>query len=98
MIENITFSRFCDGFSGSYKNNFSYDGKRELFDYLTELEDSTGELIEFDPIALCCEYTEYEDFTELQKQYEKVQTMKELEDNTQVIPIKNSDKFIIANY
>jgi hypothetical protein len=40
------------------KDNFTYEGLAVLFDYLEELEASTGEEIELDVIALCCEYTE----------------------------------------
>jgi len=40
------------------KENFSYEGLAVLFDYLEELEASTGEEIELDVIALCCEYSE----------------------------------------
>lgn len=60
MIKTITFSDFCDEFSGERKNNFSYEGKRALFDYLEEYEESTGETVECDIIALCCEWTEYD--------------------------------------
>lgn len=60
MIQTINFSQFLDSFSDTYKNNFSYAGKRALFDYLEELEESIGEPIELDTIALCCEYSEYE--------------------------------------
>ena len=34
MIKTIGFCEFCDSFSDTYKNNFSYEGKRALFDYL----------------------------------------------------------------
>jgi hypothetical protein len=40
------------------KENFSYEGLAVLFDYLEELEDSTGQELELDVIALCCDYTE----------------------------------------
>jgi hypothetical protein len=40
------------------KENFSYEGLGLLFDYLEEYEDSTGEEVELDVIALCCDYAE----------------------------------------
>lgn len=40
------------------KENFSYEGLGLLFDYLEEYEDSTGQEIELDVIATCCEYSE----------------------------------------
>lgn len=39
-------------------DNFSSHGLRLLFDYLEELEASTGEEIELDVIAMCCDYSE----------------------------------------
>ena len=39
-------------------DQFSYEGLEVLFDYLEELSESTGEPIELDVIALCCEYYE----------------------------------------
>lgn len=39
-------------------DQFSYDGLEVLFDYLDNLSEDTGEPIELDPVALCCEYYE----------------------------------------
>ena len=98
MIKTIGFSDFCDEFHGSqYEKNFSYNGKRALFDYLEEYEESTGEKVELDIVALCCDYTEYENFEEVQKNYDKVKTLEELQDNTQVIELENGG-LIIQNY
>jgi hypothetical protein len=56
MKTTITFSAFCDAFHDMGRDdNFSYDGKRALFDYLEEI---TGGAYELDVIALCCEYGE----------------------------------------
>jgi hypothetical protein len=61
MKKTITFNDFLDEFKGSqYENQFSYDGKRALFDYLEEVEGQDKEEIELDIVALCYEYTEYD--------------------------------------
>ena len=62
MKTTTTFSEFSDRFSRSYtyKDNFSYEWLRALFDYLEEYEEETNQEIEFNMVALCCEYTEYE--------------------------------------
>ena len=39
-------------------DQFSYEGLEVLFDYLDELSEDTGEPVELDVIALCCEYYE----------------------------------------
>ena len=103
MKQTINFNRFCDGFSESYKNNFSYEGKKALFEYLEEYEDDTGEELNFDPIAFCCEYTEYENLKELQGSYPDIETIEQLAEQTTVISIYNykdikQDNFIILDY
>jgi hypothetical protein len=44
------------------KDQFSHEGLAVLFDYLEELEANTGQELELDVIALCCDY--YESSTE----------------------------------
>ena len=94
----MNFSQFMDNWPESRKEQFSYQAMRALFDYLEEYEESTGEKVEFDPIALCCEYTEYENLAELQNNYTDIKDMDDLKDHTQVIEIENSEAFIIQNY
>lgn len=65
MKENISFSRFCDAFEEMNRtDNFSYEGKEALYNWLIELEEDTGQETELDIIALCCEFTEYKDIEE----------------------------------
>jgi hypothetical protein len=40
------------------KDNFSYEALGLLFDYFESYEEETGQEIELDVIAICCEYTE----------------------------------------
>ena len=62
MKRTVYFNDFERAFKGEvgsdYATNFSFNGKRALFDYLLELEDDTGEEMELDIVALCCEYEE----------------------------------------
>ncbi len=98
MKQTVNFSEFCDRFRDMNRNeNFTYDGKRALFDYLEEYEESTGEEVELDIIALCCEYTEYENLKELQENYSDIESIEELRDHTTVIMI-DDDRFIIQDY
>jgi NADH:ubiquinone oxidoreductase subunit E len=41
------------------RSNFSYEGAKALMEYLEELSEDTGDNIEYDPIAFCCDYAEY---------------------------------------
>jgi len=96
--QNVNFSMFLDSFSDTYRHNFTYEGKRALFDYLEDYSESTGEDVELDIIALCCEYTEYENLEELQGNYSNIETMEDLENKTQVIRFDDSNAFIIQNF
>ena len=85
MKNTVQFSDFCDAFAiHDRASQFSFSGKRALFDYLEQYEDETDEEIELDVIALCCEYSEYESFEASRRDYD-VKSIDELRDNTQVI-------------
>lgn len=59
MFTRVNLSDFRDAFrSAGRKDQFSYDGLRVIFDYMEELEDSIGEPVELDVVAICCDYAE----------------------------------------
>lgn len=72
-------------------------GAVALQKYIEELSYEIGEPIEFDPIAWCCEFSEYTDFDNFQnntgyiqngvshKGYDDINNIDELRDHTQVI-------------
>ena len=93
MIETVTKSTFINWFrsSDTYRDNFSYMGLDALFDYLEEVEDGTGIKIEFDPIAICCDFSEYDSLEEITEMYDSIETLEDLEMHTTVIPIYEYD-------
>jgi hypothetical protein len=65
MKQSINVYQFRDEFArAGREENFSYEGQEALFDWLETYEEDTGEEIELDVIALCCDFTEYTDFDE----------------------------------
>lgn len=65
MYQQVNFSMFCDAFrSMGREDEFSYEGKRALFDWLKEIEADGGERCELDVIGLCCDFAEYKDADE----------------------------------
>tara|TARA_R100000995_G_C3429664_1_gene97915 strand:- start:392 stop:697 length:306 start_codon:yes stop_codon:yes gene_type:complete len=70
MKQNVSEYDFIDGFMKIRPDNFSRNGLQCLYDYFIELEDDIGEEIEFDVIAICCDFTEYKDFNEIQEAYD----------------------------
>ena len=98
MIKTVTTGAFYDAFHDCNRgDNFTYAGLNALHEYLEMLEEDMGEQIELDVIALCCEFTEYEDMKELKGVYWDIKSMEELEENTIVIPVDGGG-FIIQDF
>tara|TARA_R100000656_G_C3917149_1_gene122099 strand:+ start:434 stop:769 length:336 start_codon:yes stop_codon:yes gene_type:complete len=108
MYDTIDFNAFNNWFIKHRPDNFSYEGRKALFEYLDELDgavtDETGSNsclgIKFDPIAICCEYSEYENLEEFNKDYSfsdkfPYKDIEQIEEITSVIKIPDSQKFII---
>lgn len=110
MKTTITFSTFCDGFRDADRNeNFSYDGKRALFDYLEQYEEECCTELDFDVVALCCDYNEMDmvdivreyriDVSECEDDADVVETVTEyLNDNTQLVAVLDGNVFLFANF
>ena len=63
-------SHMRDEFARYGRNDqFTYHAYDALFDYYHELSDEIGEPIEFDVVAICCEWTEYDSLQELGEAY-----------------------------
>ena len=100
MKKTITFYDFKDGFDKIRPNYFSLDGLVSLFEYFEQYEDDCGEEIEFDVIALCCEFTEYEDIEDFHKCYDKEEypDFDTIREHTQLIEIEDIKGFIIQDF
>lgn len=73
MKQTITKQHFIDTCRSwpDREQRFSYEGLDALYDYLENYEEETGTETEFDYIALCCDYTEYDSPQEAVAQYEE---------------------------
>ena len=69
MKTTVYLNEFRDYFNQVRPNNFSYEGLGILFEYLEQWEQDTGEELELDVIALCCDFSE-EDFSDIAKSYD----------------------------
>ena len=59
MKTTVSNSDFHDAFrSHDRMENFSYEGRNLLFEYLEQIEEDTGEEMELDVIAICCDFNE----------------------------------------
>ncbi len=78
-------------------DQFSRAGRFALFEYLESIEDDTGEEMELDVIALCCDFSEYPTAKKAAEEYgweadadaseeeQEEAALEHLRDNTQVI-------------
>ena len=98
MKQTIRENEFVHAIVSDDYNDISYEGAIALFEYLEELEDSIGEEIEFDSVAIRCEWAEYENLEAVLSEYDNIKTLEELQDNTTVILIEDSDRLIIQQF
>ncbi len=99
MKKTVNEYEFRRWFEENRPNNFSRAGLIALFEYLEQYEEDTEEQIEFDPIALCCEYTEYDNIAEFHLDYdaEDFPDKEAIMDYTQVIEF-GVESFIIQQF
>lgn len=58
MKQSVNLSTFISAFHAHNRyEQFGYDALCTIFDYMEEYEESTGEELELDVVAICCEYT-----------------------------------------
>jgi len=94
MIITLTEQEFIIKFKEVRPNNFTDEGLRALYEYFEEYDEG----LEFDPIAFCVEFTEYESLNEFYGDYDqRLDTYYDLNEYTTVIPIDDYS-FIIANF
>jgi len=99
MKNTINSFYFRNWFLNSqYKNNFSIEGLSSLYDYLVDLEEDQNTEFNFDPVAFACAYSEYENFQEIKENYNSIETIQDLENNTSIIPVVGTDRLIIQNF
>ena len=103
MKEYVNEHTFRERFMGSdyYKNNFSYGGLHALFEYIEQVEDDIGEEFEFDMVGICCDYTEYENLNDFNADYrndDKIYTLDDIREETELIEIPDSERFIVGEF
>jgi hypothetical protein len=87
-----------------YKDNFSLEGAKAVFNYFDQLSEELGENVEFDPIAWCCEFGEYKSIDEAFDNYadsDKLENYEDklsyFEDHTTVLQLENGG-VVIAEF
>ena len=60
MKHTVTETMFIEAFAKAGRSDqFSVDARQALYAYYSDLESETGEEVELDVVAICCEWAEY---------------------------------------
>ena len=102
LVKKVSFNDFLEEFKKyGREDQFTYEGKKALFDYLEELSEDIGEPIELDIIGICCDFTEYDNLEQFIDDYgyviDDINSIEDIDYYTTVIPINNKS-FIIQNF
>lgn len=99
MKQSVNLYQFKDAFNSLRPHNFSCKGLEALYAYLEALESDLQEEIEFNAIAVCCEFQELslgdinEYYEENFKNLEEAENY--LSEHTQVIQVYGLDPTLI---
>jgi hypothetical protein len=79
--------------SAERKDQFSYNALSALYDFIDNYSEDCSEPYEFDMIAICCEWMEYNTIEQAAKDYSV--SSSELEDNTMVLECDNGHVMVL---
>jgi transcriptional regulator GlxA family with amidase domain len=102
MKTTVTSHSFVEAFrAAGRESQFTRAALFALFDYLESYEEDCGVEIELDPIAICCEWAEYESAVEAAESYgrefsDESDALDWLREQTQVIEFQSG--FLIQQF
>ena len=111
MKITLTESEFLNRFKAIRPENFSREALVALFEHFTDLESVSEQEIEFDPIAICCDWSEYDSALEAAEAYgfkakdtederadkSEEQAVAFLRDETAILEL-SSGRVVVLNY
>ena len=97
MINTLTTNQAVNELMADDNANWSYEAATALVEWVEALEDSTGEPIEFDPVALRCDFSEYT-ATDLVEEYSM--TLEEVRQHTLVLDLGTltNQSFVVQQF
>ena len=99
LVKKVGFNDFLEEFKKyGREDQFTYKGKKALYDYLNELGEDLGEPIELDIIDISCNFTQFSNLQEFNDYYNyDLDSIDDINYYTVVIPI-DEDRFIIQDF
>ncbi len=107
MKQTVSQHDFTEAFRSIRPDNFSYQGLIAMFYWFEDLDDSLDTETELDVIAICCEFSEFENLADFHTQYDKDQypDIESIQEYTSVIEVdkefdldEHERRFIIAEF
>ena len=96
IIQTVNKSQFIDNLLADDYASWTYEDAGALFDYYEDLSDDLGEDVELDRVALRCEWTRADSIDEVIEEYDDIESLEDLQDNTQVIEHEGGVLLFIA--
>lgn len=96
MKKTIDFYEFRNAFLDIRPENFSFEGLRVLWEYFEEYENKIKIDIDFDPVGICIDFME-STVAEALEEY-NLFSIEQLEEQTIVLPIPDTDRIIYLTY
>ena len=85
IIQTVNKSQFIDNLLADDYASWTYEDAGALYDYYEDFSDDTGEDVELDRVALRCEWTRADSIDEVIEEYDDIESLEDLQDETQVI-------------
>ena len=77
--------------------SYTYDQAKALVNYYEELSDDMGENIEWDTVAIRCEWTTYNNIEEVIANYSDLESLEQLEEHTTVL-IADDNTLVVMDF
>ena len=82
IIQTVNKNQFIDNLLADDFASWTYEDAEALFDYYEELSEDLGEDVELDRVALRCEWTKADSIDEVMEEYDYINSMEDLVDNS----------------
>ena len=84
IIQTVNKSQFIDNLLADDYASWTYEDAEALFDYYEQFSDDMGEDVELDRVALRCEWTRADSIDEVIEEYDDINSLEDLQDQSQV--------------
>ena len=82
IIQTVNKSQFIDNLLADDYASWTYEDAEALYNYYEDLSEDLGEDVELDRVALRCEWTRADSIDEVMEEYDYINGMEDLVDNS----------------